>query len=397
MQKVFIYDPTSSDKLSSVRGIGRYLQILKENFANEFEFVNNETMKQLNNDCVFINPFLNFLQPPLTLKRIARKQIAVIHDLIPLKYPSHFPPGIKGSIYILLNKLVLKNYDLIITDSEASKADIINILHIREDKIKVIYPCLPDSFINPKSEIRNPKQFLNFQNSNFEFVSSFDIRASNFCVYVGDATWNKNLVNLAKAIKIADVNCVFVGKVFENLTVDDRRLKVGVEDRKSKIEKNQSSTFNHQPLSSIIHPLSSNLHHPWQNELNEFNEITKNDKRFIFPGFVPDSELIKLYEQASFNILPSRDEGFGFSYLEAANFGCPSLLSDIPVLREISDGKAIFFDQKDPQNIANKIKEINSDKNLRNKIGADAKKRSQYFSGKKFREEIRSVLVCEST
>jgi len=66
-------------------------------------------------------------------------------------------------------------------------------------------------------------------------------------------------------------------------------------------------------------------------------------------------------------------------------------------LREISDGKAIFFDQKDPQNIANKIKEINSDKNLRNKIGADAKKRSQYFSGKKFREEIRSVLVSEST
>ena len=392
MQKVFVYDPTTSDELSSVRGIGRYLQILKENFANEFEFVNNETMKQLNNDCVFINPFLNFLQPPLTLKRIARKQIAVIHDLIPLKYPSHFPPGIKGSIYILLNKLVLKNYDLIITDSEASKADIINILHIREDKIKVIYPCLPDSFINPKSEIRNPKQFLNFQNSNFEFVSSFDIRASNFCVYVGDATWNKNLVNLAKAIKIADVNCVFVGKVFENLTVDDRRLKVGVEDRKSKIEKNQSSTFNHQPLSSIIHPLSSNLHHPWQNELNEFNEITKNDKRFIFAGFVPDSELIKFYEQASFNILPSRDEGFGFSFLESAQFGCPSLLSDIPILREISEGKAIFFDQNNPTDIAEKIKEIINDKNLRNKIGDGAKKRSEFFSRKKFRKEFLSII-----
>jgi len=405
MQKVFVYDPTTSDELSSVRGIGRYLQILKENFANEFEFVNNETMKQLNNDCVFINPFLNFLQPPLTLKRIARKQIAVIHDLIPLKYPSHFPPGIKGSIYILLNKLVLKNYDLIITDSEASKKDIMDKLKIKSEKLKVVYPCLPRVFIESgkwklgleAGQENGNKKLEKNQTSSFQLPISFPFPSSNFCLYVGDATWNKNLVNLAKAIKIADVNCVFVGKVFENLTVDDRRLKVGVEDRKSKIEKNQSSTFNHQPLSSIIHPLSSNLHHPWQNELNEFNEITKNDKRFIFAGFVPDSELIKLYEQASFNILPSRDEGFGFSYLEAANFGCPSLLSDIPVLREISDGKAIFFDQKDPQNIANKIKEINSDKNLRNKIGADAKKRSQYFSGKKFREEIRSVLVSEST
>ena len=207
-----------------------------------------------------------------------------------------------------------------------------------------------------------------------------------------------------KAVEIAEkFNGIYAAvgihphHVFELWTMENRRSKVGVENRKLKVEKNLTSIFYHQHLSSIINHLSSNKSHPWQNELNEFNEITKNDKRFIFAGFVPDSELIKLYEQASFNILPSRDEGFGFSYLEAANFGCPSLLSDIPVLREISDGKAIFFDQKDPQNIANKIKEINSDKNLRNKIGADAKKRSQYFSGKKFREEIRSVLVSEST
>src|SRR3990167_4388128 len=105
-QKVFVYDSTLKDKLSSVRGIGRYLQILKENFP-EWTYVNNETIKQLNNDSIFINPFFNFLQPPVrsnhgwTLhKRIAKKQIAVIHDLILLKYPSHFPAGIKGSIYI---------------------------------------------------------------------------------------------------------------------------------------------------------------------------------------------------------------------------------------------------------------------------------------------------------
>jgi hypothetical protein len=33
-QFVFVFDPTASDKLSAVRGIGRYLQILKENFAD---------------------------------------------------------------------------------------------------------------------------------------------------------------------------------------------------------------------------------------------------------------------------------------------------------------------------------------------------------------------------
>ena len=40
----------------------------------------------------------------------------------------------------------------------------------------------------------------------------------NYVLYVGDATWNKNLVNIARAIKLADVHCVFVGKVFQTNT-----------------------------------------------------------------------------------------------------------------------------------------------------------------------------------
>src|SRR3989338_6357991 len=176
IQKVFVYDPTASDKLSSVRGIGRYLQILKENFSDDFEFVSQiENWKLKIENSVFINPFFNFLQPPLTFRRIASKQIAVIHDLIPLKYPAHFPAGIKGSIYILLNKLVLKNYDLIITDSEASKHDIMEKLQVKSYKIKVIYPCLT-------------KGFLNYE------TTPYSLLPTPYCIYVGDATWNKNLV-----------------------------------------------------------------------------------------------------------------------------------------------------------------------------------------------------------
>ena len=340
MKKVFVYDPTTSDKQSAVRGIGRYLQILKESFP-EWIFTSSLTPSPYSLVPIFINPFFNFLQPPLTLRRLAQKQIAVIHDLIPLKYPSHFPAGIKGSIYILLNKLALKNYDLIITDSEASKKDIAKILGIKENKIKVIYPCLPKSFaISSDKKVTIP----------------YSLIPNPFCLYVGDATWNKNLVNLARAIKIANVNCVFVGKVFK-----ERRERLDLE-------------------------------HPWQSELKEFYELTKDDKRFIFAGFVPDSELIKFYQQALVNILPSRDEGFGFSYLEAAQFSCPSVLSDIPVLREISAENGLFSNPNNPPDIADKIIKIYTDKNLRNKIGADAKKRSEFFSAKKFKREFLSVL-----
>jgi glycosyltransferase involved in cell wall biosynthesis len=337
-KKVFVYDPTFKDKKSAVRGVGRYVQILRENFSSEFEFVSQITDWKLNiKNSVFINPFFNFLQSPLTLKRIAHQQIAIIHDLIPLKYPSHFPAGVRGNINILLNKFTLRNYDLIITDSETSKKDIINILHIHEKKIKVIYPCLPKIFTNLEFRVQNSK----------------------FCIYVGDATWNKNLVNLAYAIKIANINCVFVGAIFKSI--------------------NQKT-----PL--------QNINHPWMTEFKQFIKMTKDDKRFIFAGFITDFELIKLYQQALFNILPSRDEGFGFSYLEAAHLGCPSLLSDIPVLQEISAGNALFIDPKDPQNIADKIKEIDLNKILKNKINVCAKKRSQYFSQEKFKKEFLSIL-----
>jgi len=375
MQKVFVYDPTTSDKLSSVRGIGRYLQILKENLPN-WIFTNNLTMKQSNNETIFINPFFNFLQPPLTLRRITKKQIAIIHDLIPLKYPSHFPAGIRGNINIFLNKLALRNYDLIITDSETSKKDIINILHIDEKKIKVIYPCLSKTFSNSEFRIQNSESKNKILN--YKLNSQFSILDFKFCLYVGDATWNKNLVNLARAIKIANISCVFVGKVFKVASEETLREADCRDNRQSLAEEEC-----HERL---------NLSHPWQFELKEFYELTKSDKRFIFAGFIPDSELFKLYEQASVNLLLSSAEGFGFSYLEAANFSCPSLLSDIPVLREISNSQALFADPKNPHDIADKINEIYFDKTLRNKIGTDAKKRSEFFSAKKFKEEFLALI-----
>jgi glycosyltransferase involved in cell wall biosynthesis len=238
--------------------------------------------------------------------------------------------------------LALKNYDLIITDSEASKRDIISILKIKSEKLRVVYPCLPKVFgmKHPVSSMKNTK----------------------YCLYVGDATWNKNLVNLARAIKIANVTCVFVGKVFQTSAVEERSGK------------------------------TAEVNNGWQKEFKNFVNETKDDKRFIFAGFVPDSELIKLYQQASFNILSSRDEGFGFSYLEAANFGCPSLLSNIPVLREISAGNALYIDPKEPEKMAEKIIEINSDKIGRTKIADSAKKGSEYFSAEKFRKEFLSAI-----
>jgi len=353
--KIFVFDPTVVDKQSKIRGIGRYLQLLKENFPN-WKFVSNVAMKQCSNEAIFINPFFNFLQPPLTMKRIAGKQIAVIHDLIPLKYPDHFPVGVHGTVNVWLNKLALRNYDLIVTDSQTSKKDIVRMLKIEESRVKVVYPCLPKNFTKYSvSSIQYPGKEEYLYNTHLIQNTEYRILNTEYCLYVGDATWNKNLVNLAKAIKIADISCVFTGKAFEKK------------------------------------PYAQNI---WLKEFNEFMRITKDDKRFIIKGFVSDYELIKFFKQSKVNLLLSRDEGFGFSYVEAAQFGCPSVLSDVPVLKEVSAGcGALFADPNKPEVIAQQILKVYNNEQIREKLSLEAQGRAKFFSLDRFVNDWNKALI----
>ncbi len=336
--QVIVYDPTLTDEQSRLRGVGRYLQILKENFP-DWTFTND--VLGIEKEAIFINPFFNPLFSPLITKKITKWQIIVIHDLIPLKYPAHFPAGLKGRFNVLANKKILPLYDLVITDSEVSKVDIKARLKIPETNIKVIYPCLPKIFTTAQKK---------------KTLSNYQLPNTKYFIYVGDATWNKNLVNLAKAIKLADITCYFVGGVF------------GQMNQLNKIE------------------------NAWQKELFEFFTMAKGDPRFVFPGFVADHELVNLYKNAQANILVSKDEGFGFSFIEASSQEVPSLLSDIAVLHEISQDAALFVDEKRPEEIAVKIKALLENEDLRQTLGQEAKERSRFFASAQFKNALDKLI-----
>lgn len=335
MAHVYVFDPTATDELSRVRGIGRYLQLMREALP---EATFTDSLRTLEQDAVLVNPFFNLTQSPRITKRYCKTQIAVIHDLIPLKYPKQFPLGIKGTINVFLNRSTIKNYDYIVTDSEASKKDIISMLRVSPDRVTVIYPPIPESFFESTNDAA--------------IISKLKIENSKFTLYVGDATWNKNLVNIAKAVQKENITAVFVGKVFT----------------------------------------TQELSHPWQREVREFMSIVKDDKRFIFPGFVSDEELRALYKHALCNLLVSRDEGFGFSYFEAAAQETPSVLANKPIFQETARDTAVFVNPDDPLDIAAGISRFAGDPKLRKSCGEAAYKRVKTFNLVSFKKQWETIL-----
>ena len=71
-----------------------------------------------------------------------------------------------------------------------------------------------------------------------------------------------------------------------------------------------------------------------------------------FLGSVTNGELRWLYEHARVTLYVSLDEGFGLPPVEAASFGSPVVVSDLPVFRETMGDGAVFVDPHDPGSIA---------------------------------------------
>jgi glycosyltransferase involved in cell wall biosynthesis len=73
-------------------------------------------------------------------------------------------------------------------------------------------------------------------------------------------------------------------------------------------------------------------------------------------GYVNDSELRTLYENAACFVFPSFYEGFGLPPLEALALGCPTVVANSASLTEIFEPIAFLCNPADPADIADKIK-----------------------------------------
>jgi glycosyltransferase involved in cell wall biosynthesis len=138
------------------------------------------------------------------------------------------------------------------------------------------------------------------------------------------------------------------------LGIDHERLRPGTERR--------------EPI--LLYPANAWPHKNHDKLLQAFDLIRREhpELRLIFTGsgfeslpqhegveirgHVPRDELIHLYRTAQALVFPSLYEGFGLPPLEAMACGCPVAASNAAALPEILGDACLYFDPRDPEDIA---------------------------------------------
>lgn len=120
--------------------------------------------------------------------------------------------------------------------------------------------------------------------------------------------------------------------------------------------------------------------------------LDANDKRIDFMGRVDDEKLIELYQNAKAFIFPSFYEGFGIPVLEAQACGCPVVSSDKASMKEVLGDSALFFDPNSDVEIVERIKELLSNKNLRDELIEKGRNNLKRFSWENSAVKVSKII-----
>ena len=108
------------------------------------------------------------------------------------------------------------------------------------------------------------------------------------------------------------------------------------------------------------------------NEMKLYNDF----KNWHHLGFVSETELNELYNNAFCLFYPSSYEGFGMPLIDAMKVGCPVIVNSTSSLIEIGSSYAIIvdvFDKKDLYSSIYKIEDKRKDKNFKSSLISYAK------------------------
>jgi glycosyltransferase involved in cell wall biosynthesis len=95
-----------------------------------------------------------------------------------------------------------------------------------------------------------------------------------------------------------------------------------------------------------------------------------------------------LYSGACCLAFPSIYEGFGLPPLEAMNYGCPVVTSNVSSMPEICGDAALYVDPYSPADIARNLTTMIEDSSCRTRLSQAGLERAKHFSMEKYQERL---------
>ncbi len=223
----------------------------------------------------------------------------------------------------------------------------------------------------------------------------------------------KKVINHAiyKSQKIITPSVFVKGEILKNFNINPSKIVVTYEAAEEEYFKSQSpkkenfilyvgNAYPHKNLNKLLDAMQNVKdaklilvcpRDVFSSRLN--SEITKRNlqKSVELKGYLQPKELSNLFQKAQAYVFPSLSEGFGIPGLNAMASGIPLIASDIPVLREVYGDGAIYFDPKDPKDIAEKISHVLSDDKIKPELIKKGKTQAQKYSWQKMAKETLAI------
>jgi glycosyltransferase involved in cell wall biosynthesis len=109
-------------------------------------------------------------------------------------------------------------------------------------------------------------------------------------------------------------------------------------------------------------------------------ELGREAEDVVLTGFVPQADLVALYNLAEVFVLPSLYEGFGLPPLEAMACGCPVIVSNRGSLPEVVGDAALLIDPTCQNSLVAAIRAVEADSSLREDLARKGFERVERFS-----------------
>lgn len=255
--------------------------------------------------------------------------VLTVHDLAIMRFPEKFRTWHRMSARFILPR-VARRVAAIVTGSEATKRDLVELLGVAPERVHVIPYGIGGNF--------SP---LSADDPRLAAVRARYALPRDYVITVGTIEPRKNLVRLLEAIKLLRESA---GPLRELQLVHAGPVGWHAED---------------VPRSVASLGLGDHVH---------------------FLGFVPDEDLVALYQLARASVYPSLFEGFGFPVLEAMASGCPVVTANSSSLPEVAGDAALLVDPMSVASIADGVSRVWCDDALCRDLASRGRDRAASFT-----------------